>query len=115
MGNIYAYGKLSQNPDTPVHEILKGFAALIAKPESVDGLTNIFTFMENHSWWGSQMPPKYKLGALPCKLASYDEALAALNSVAPVEKSPAPLLISPRAYLERVQSTLNFMKAKYND
>jgi hypothetical protein len=115
MGNIYAYGQLSQNPDEPVPAILKGFAGLIAQPGSVDRLTDIFTFMENHSWWGSQMPSQYQLKPLPCKLATYDAALAALHAVEPLQQSPTPLLISPGEYLAKVQSTLVFMKKNYTE
>jgi hypothetical protein len=115
MGNIYAYGQLGRNPDKQAREILKDFAALIAQLGSVDQLTEVFTFMENHSWWGSQMPAGYQLKPLPCKIATYDQALAALKGISPLAKSSAPLLTSPKDYLAMVHSTLVFMKEHYRD
>ena len=114
MGNVYAYAQLSRKPDTPVPAILHDFAALIAQPGSVDRLTDVFTFMENRSWWSSQMPQKYRLKTLPCKLTTYENALSALSSVQPLQQSAAPLLISPEEYLARVHSMLIFMKEHYS-
>lgn len=113
MGNIYAYAQLSRNPDTPVSVILKNFATLIARPDSVGKLAEVFAFMENHSGWSSQMPSAFRLAPVACGLRTYDDALAALSSVRPIERSTAPLLLSPEEYLAKVRSTLVFMKAHY--
>jgi hypothetical protein len=113
MGNIYAYGQLSRNPDKAVPAILRGFAALITQPANVDQLTDVFTFMENNSWWGSQMPARYRLEPLPCKITNYAEALGALNNVVPLAKSSAPLLITPKDYLAGLRSSLLFMRDHY--
>jgi hypothetical protein len=115
MGNIYAYGQLNRNPDKSVEVILNDFAALIARPGSANRLGEVFAFMENHSWWASQMPPQYRLKSLSCQIKTYDEALAALKGVVPLTRSSVPLLISPKEYLAKVQSTLVFMREHYHD
>jgi hypothetical protein len=114
MGNVFAYGQLNRDSKKPVRTILRDFAALIAQPGDVDELTEVFTFLENHSWWGSQMPAPYRLKPLPCKLGTYAEARAALDRVAPLRNSPAPLLMTPKDYLAQVDSTLSFMQENYD-
>lgn len=113
MANIYAYGQLSRNPDEAVPAILRDFAALIAQPGNVDQLTDVFTFMENNSWWDSQMPARYRLKPIPCKITNYGEALGALNKVVPLAKTSAPLLITPKDYLALVRASLLFMRDHY--
>ena len=113
MGNIFAYGELNRDPQRPVRTILRDFAALITQPSDVDELTEVVTFLENHSWWGSQMPARYRLKPLPCKLRTYAEARAALGRVAPLSTGPAPLLMTPQDYLAEVVSTLSFMQENY--
>ena len=113
MGNMYAYAQLHRDPAKQPRAILREFASLVAEPSSVDQLAEVFTFIENHSWWGSQMPPQFRLRALPCKLSSYNEVLAATDQVVPLPTSPAPLMMSPKAYLAEVKSTLLFMKNNY--
>lgn len=110
MGNMYAYAQLHRNPDKPVRTILREFASLIARPGSVERLTEVFTFLENQSWWGRQMPPQFRLGPLPCRLRSYEEAQSALREVEPLGESPAPLLMAPSDFLAEIGSTLVFMK-----
>lgn len=113
MGNIYAYGQLHRNPSKPVRVVLREFAALIARPDSVESLTEVFTFLENQSWWGEQMPTQFRLKPLPCKLRSYEEATAALRKVEPLSESPAPLLMAPKDFLAEIGSTLVFMKEQH--
>jgi hypothetical protein len=113
MGNIFAYGQLNRDPQRPVLTILRDFAALIAQPGDVDELTEVFAFLENHSWWGSQMPARYRLQPLPCKLGTYEEARAASRRVAPLNNGPAPLLMTSKEYLAEVVSTLSFMQENY--
>jgi hypothetical protein len=115
MGNIYAFGQLTQDPDTSPQQILQNFAALIAQPSSVDQLTQVLIFMENHSWWSSQMPPQYQLPALPGQLSTYSEAIAALSQVVslPITQSAAPLLMTPQDYLSNIASTLAYMQSNY--
>jgi len=113
MGNIYAYGQLTKDPDKSPQEILKDFATLVAQPSGVDQLTQVFIFMENHSWWGHQMPAQYQLPSLPGTLTTYDDAIAALNQVMPLSTSSAPLLMNPRDYLTAVGSTLLYMRNNY--
>jgi len=115
MGNIFAYGQLNRDLAQPVRTILSKFAALIAQQDSVGQLTEVLTFLENHSWWGNQMPVQYRLKPLPCKLGSYEEAMAALSQVSPLRKSPAPLLMTPKDYLAEIGSTLAFMKEQRGD
>jgi hypothetical protein len=115
MGNIFAYGRLNRNPDNPVRTILEEFAALIARPGSVAQMTEVLTFLENHSWWGSQMPAQDRLKPLPCKIGTYVEARATLSKVVPLSSSPAPLLMTPKDYLAQVASTLTFMQEQYGD
>ena len=59
------------------------------------------------------MPSAFRLAPVACGLRTYDDALAALSSVRPIERSTAPLLLSPEEYLAKVRSTLVFMKAHY--
>jgi hypothetical protein len=113
MGNIFAYGQLNRDPALPARTILKKFAALIARPGDVEQLTEVFTFLENHSWWGSQMPVQYRLKPLPCKIGTYEEARANLSKVTPLSQRPAPLLMAPKDYLTEVTSTLAFMQQQY--
>jgi hypothetical protein len=115
MGNIFAYGQLNRDPTKPARTILREFAALIAQPSDVEQLAEVFTFLENHSWWGSQMPAQYRLKPLPCKIGTYEEARATLSKVVWLSKSPAPLLMTPKDYLAQVASTLTFMREKYGD
>lgn len=110
MGNIFAYGQLNRDPDKPIRTILAEFAGLISRPGSVRQLTDVFLFLENHSWWGSQMPAQYRLNPLPCKIDTYREAIAMLSKVKPLRNSPAPLLMSPDEYLVEIGSTLAFMQ-----
>ncbi len=110
MGNIFAYGQLNRDPDKPVPTILTEFAGLIAQPDSVRQLTDVFMFLENHSWWESQMPAQYRLNPLPCRIKTYPEAIATLKKVKPLRNSPAPLLMSPDQYLGEVGSTLAFIQ-----
>ena len=115
MGNIFAYGQLNRDPAKPARTILREFAALIAQQGGVDRLTEVFSFLENHSWWGSQMPANYRLKPLPCKIGTYEEARASLGEVTPLNQSPAPLLMPPKDYLAEVASTLAFMQEQYGD
>ena len=110
MGNIFAYGQLNRDPDEAVRTILEKFAGLIAQPRTVPQLTEVFLFLENHSWWGSQMPAQYRLQPLPCRVNSYREAIAILSKVKPLKNSAAPLPMAPDKYLAEIGSTLAFMQ-----
>ena len=110
MGNIYAFGRLMGAPSASPRSILKDFARLLVEEESVPALTEIFSFMENHSWWHSQTPEPYRLEPLPCAIATFDEALRLINEVRPLRHAAAPLLIPPIDYLSRLRETLDFMK-----
>lgn len=115
MGNVFAFGRLLRRPNLDVQAVLKEFSALLVAPESVGDMEEILAFLENRSWWANQMPKPYRLAELPCRIRTYDEALAALARVKPLSRSPAPLLIGPGAYLGEMRSTLLFMKQNYPD
>jgi hypothetical protein len=83
--NIFAYGQLNRSPDLAVEAILRQFAELIAEPNSVQELTEVFTFLENGSVWGTDMPKQCRLKPLPCRLRSHQEAAVALKSVEPLK------------------------------
>ncbi len=110
MGNIFAYGQLNRNPDLAVEAIFRQFAELLAEPNSVQELTEVFIFLENGSVWGAEMPRQYRLKPLPCRLRSHQEAAVALKSVKPLKSSPAPLLMTPAEYLAAISSTLSSLE-----
>ena len=106
MANIFAFARLLQNPERTVESVYREFALLLVSPQFVPDLVQVFAFLENRSWWASQLPKSFRLPAIPCALLSLAEAETALSRVVPLKQSPAPLLLSPLEYLEELKKSL---------
>jgi hypothetical protein len=108
LSNTYAYGRLLQDPHLAVQQVISDFANLIAVPEDTEQLTEVLTWIENHSYWQEQMPEDGRLPELPCTLNKTD-ALNATKRIRPNETPDLPLPYPSAKWLEDLERSIERM------
>ncbi|MBR7092808.1 MAG: hypothetical protein IKI50_06470 [Clostridia bacterium] len=104
--NFYGYARMAADPSATPAQVMREYAGFLAAPESVDTLTEIFTFIENHSAGDQKRLSRYVPDPLPCTLASAEQALAALDTVVPLTGSSFPLPEPIPDTFERIRARL---------
>ncbi len=108
LGNTFAFGKLSREPDMEVGKIVSDFASLMAHPADRAALDDVLRWMENHSYWQEQMPEDGKLPPMECSL-SKEEAIRAADAIRPNPKPDLPLPYPAADWLADLRRSLGRM------
>jgi len=104
--NTYAFGRFCRDERATPVQIIDEYARCVADEATWSALAQVLRYLEGESNWQRKLPPGERLPALPCDLATSEQALATLGSVRP---RPVPLFALPEppsAYLRRIEQRL---------
>jgi len=105
LSNTYAFGRLTEAPQTEPIAILRDFARLAAHREDVERLTEVLCWLDNNSYWNYQLTEDAREPLLPCVLTR-DTTVAALASVRPRTSPELPLPVPPEQWLEDLKRSI---------
>jgi len=108
ISNTYAYGRLLDNPEQDPRILIHDFSALVARPQDVQKLTDVMTWVENHSYWQEQMPEDGRLPNLPCSL-NQETALKWAEEIRANPKPDFPLPIQPEVWIRDLRRSIERM------
>ncbi|MHB0999109.1 MAG: hypothetical protein ACYC27_07675 [Armatimonadota bacterium] len=105
ISNTYAYSRLLDDPDCDPQLIIREFAGLIVHPDDVDKLTDVFTWVENNSYWQIQMPEDGRLPNLSCSLTK-ESAIELANEIRPNPSPELPLPVTAASWLDDLRRSI---------
>lgn len=107
--NVYAFARFAQDPDATPESVLREFAGTLVEEQSVDALTEVLAFIENHSSWEGGIPTAHRLPPLPTPLKEVAAARAQLSTVSPRPTATLPMPEAPAEYLKRLDERLVYL------
>ncbi len=107
--NTYAFGRFCVDPSLTPEDVLRAWSRRIVSADSTAEMEQVLRFIENSSPVARQLPRRWRVRALACRLKTPRAALDALDKVHPFAEDTG-LAEPATAYLERVRQRLKYLE-----